>query len=207
MGYLGQKQSTSSLGRPLAVPQVPWRPGQVYGKGAGSKSGKAGHEDAIKAVTMVWVMSYIGSYFGWQNQYSNYSFRKSSPFNHMEKLETQNSVQRARERKICAVPTVEVLMKCFGHVCNAMLGFSYDTMKIHFQMNRDFDVWLSMMIMMRALEPTLKVPTTFPRFLSRLDSTLCGFVIIQVVISAPAISAADFSERDERLHGHTFLVQ
>lgn len=47
---------------------------------------------------------------------------------------------------------------------------------------------------MRALEPTLKVPTAFPRFLSRLDSTLCGFVIIQVVISAPAISAADLAK-------------
>lgn len=47
---------------------------------------------------------------------------------------------------------------------------------------------------MRALEPTLKVPTTFPRFLSRLDSTLCGLAIIQVVISAPAISAADLAK-------------
>ena len=89
-------------------------------------------------------MSYIGSFFWVTKQYSNYSSRKSSPFKHMEKLETQNSGEREREIHIyiyiCAVPTVEVLMKCFGHVCNAMLCFSYDTMKIHFQMNRDFHV-------------------------------------------------------------------
>lgn len=112
-------------------------------RGAGSKSGKAGHGDTIKAVTIVYISYVIYRKYFFGDRSSTVTTRPGSLVHLITWRNLKHktvSRERERERKICAVPTVEVLMKCFGHVCNAMLCFSYDTMKIHFQMNRDFDV-------------------------------------------------------------------